>query len=428
LDWTFARRWFAPVVTLAALGLVAALGVVTYQACAIYTPSLLSPPPDSGVAPAPGVCVPALVPSHPTDDGDAGPGAIDIAFALQSIDVGSNPGTDGGPYGWDLDTVCTCVDNGPSSCIPQSDAGRVCDDDAGRDHASVALFHALSLVGTIVDAGQVVSTLNGQLNEGLQAGQYSLLIQILGYNPSVANYSPLTVNVYQSNGLNAVEDGGTPHVVGDGTDKWTVDPGSIVNGQKFVGVSCTAGGSSDCTPSFTDVNAYVTNGVLVANLETLPVAFGNNSILAGVSMTLSSAVLTGKISVLFPNGMPTYTLQNGTLSGRWKTQALLSTLAAIPDSTDTKYKTPDGGLLYPYLCNQAPSYGLIKGFVCSTVADIASNSALDNSGAQCDAISVGMTFTATLGHLGDIYGVPPPPAGCPTMAGTPFSDTCPGIN
>ncbi len=427
MDWTFARRWLAPVVTLASLGLFAALGVAAYEACSIYTPSLLVPLDGGTVAPPPGACVPAVVPSPPNDDGDGGATETNITFALQSIDVGANPNANGGPYGWDLDTVCTCVDNGPSSCSPQSDAGRVCDDDAGRDHASVALFGALAFAGPAFDAGAVVSTLSGQLNEGLQAGQYGLLIEVQGYN-GLPNDSRVTVNVYQSNGLNAVEDGGTPHVAGNSTDKWTVDPGSIVNGQKFTGVSCTGGGSSQCTPSFTDVNAYVTNYVLVANLLTLPVAFGNNSVLAGVSMTLSSAVLTGTISFSNANNTPLYTLQHGTLAGRWKTQALLSTLAGIPDTTD-KGRAPDGGLLYPYLCDTAPSYQLIKGFVCSTVADIASSPERDNTaGAQCDAISVGMTFTATQGDLGDVYGVPPPPAGCVTSSGLPYSDNCPGIN
>ncbi|MGH7268901.1 MAG: hypothetical protein ACREJ3_00595, partial [Polyangiaceae bacterium] len=359
--------------------------------------------PDAAVA-----CAHATFPARPSESADAGTaqGQETVIAAMSSIDIGLN--RDGGPYGYDLDHTCTCP--GPPSCRQQPGSQIICDDDAGRDNTSITLFALM---------GGTASTGTEQVNQGLQSGQFSMLIAVRGYN-GMPDDPQVNVSIYVSNGLNDVEDGGTQKPQGNGNDRWTVDPGSLTNGAQLLGKSCDNDNQPNnlvCQPVVIDDNAYVSNYVLVAEPgQPFPVVFGDRSFLGGARMILSGGILVGHLKeVPLSGGGTSFEITDGTLAGRWRTADLLSTLAAIPDVNDNDPR-------YPYLCGAAPAYAIIKPFVCGS-SDITSNSATDNMGAPCDAISVGLTFSATPAHLGDVYGIAPAPAGCATSTG-PFTDSC----
>jgi hypothetical protein len=377
---------------------VAALGASSYQGCTVYNSSLIgSPDADDGTSPGSDAGVPFCMHAYPPDRpiaDDAGDDtSVDLVAAFNSIDIGVGGGPDAAipPFGFDLDHDCTCP--GRRSCAPRKGAlpADSCDDDAGRDNIDIRLFRSLQ------GAASAGTT---QVDQGLSAGQYSLLLEISNYN-GTPNDPRVTVNFFVSNGLNRDADGGIPMPKFDGTDRWTIDPSSLQD------------------QGFRDDNAYVANSVVVANMpKPIPIAFGARSYLGGATMELSDAVIEGQLTLRPIAGGTGVALVGGTIAGRWPTGQLLSTLASIPE---------EGG----FLCGSDPSaynkgtYIVFKAVVCAA-ADITAIQREDNASplAPCDAISVGMQFTAVPALKGDVLSVPPPPAGCPNGDAS-WSDQCP---
>jgi hypothetical protein len=394
------------------IGLVAAgLGaasVAFYQACAIYDSSLLLPAADGGAEG--GTCNPVRWPDRPAATADDGSAQDYEAVAvLSSIDLGlqASASTDASsprplpPYGFDLDNTCTCHP-GPPSCVQEKGAPETCDDDGGLDHIGLELFSEL---GSAAQQG------NDQLNQGLQAGQYGLIIDLRHYNGQ-ANDSSVSASVYVSNGVLGVEDGGSATPAHDGTDRWTLDPGSLASGSSLIGTNCD-NENSVCQPVFHDDNAYVSNNVLVAAID-FPLSFGVKSFMGGAVMQLKGAHIVGTLTTVRVNGGGLgFAITDGTIAGRWPTSQLLSTLATIPSQ-----------LPGAYLCGSDPVYAYVKWRACQ-VADITSNPGADNTGAHCDAVSMGLRFEAEPAHLGTVFGAPQAPSGCKTDAGLPFTDNCP---
>ncbi len=377
-----------------------------HQACAVYDSSLLLPAADGGTEASTGTL--AHWPAPPAQD-DPSTGDVEAVAVLDSIDLGVLP--DGGAnfaaYGYDLDSVQTCP--GPPSCIQENGAPETCDDPGGRDHIGLELFREL---GATTQEG------NDQLNQGLKAGQYGLIFDLRHYNGQ-ANDTQVSASVYVSNGIVGAEDGGSAVPAHNGTDRWTLDPGSLSNGSSLIGTSCD-NENSVCQALFHDDNAYVTDHVLVAALD-FPLSFGVKSFLGGAVMQLKGAHIVGTLqTVSVSGGGYGFAITDGTIAGRWPTSQLLSTLATIPDS-----QLPVGS----YLCGDDPVYKYVKWRACQ-VADIAQLPEHDNRpGVHCDAVSMGLRFEAEPAHLGTVFGVPPPPSGCTTDGGPgivlPFSDQCP---
>jgi hypothetical protein len=392
-------RWLS-----AGVGVFTALaaGVVfmSYPGCNVYDSSLLLPGDGSASSgsSADG-CSHAVWPDRPGNEDNDGGGSLQVTAAFTTIDIGLGSGPDAGipPFGYDLDGVCTCP--GPPSCAQMKGAYESCDDDAGRDHTAISLFN---LLGAPASAG------TQQIDEGLSSGQYSLLLVINGYNGQPDD-SHVVVDFYVSNGINRDPDGGIPTPKFDGHDHWTIDPTLSLSGGQVGGA-----------PIFEDDSAYVSKGQVVAHMPgQLPIVFGDRSFLGGARMLLSESIIVGTLS-LFAVGDDAgnayaYQLTSGTIAGRWPTASLLTTLASIPDSTR------DGG----YLCGpDSFAYNLIKAAVCQA-ADISQTIGNDNQTplAPCDAVSVGLQFTAKPAQLGDSLSLPPAPAGC-QVNGVPFTDHC----
>jgi hypothetical protein len=389
--------------------LVVALGASSYPGCAVYSQSLIGSsragdtgtPGDENPAPA---CMPAVPPSRPDPDAAGSTSIGPIVAAFRTIDIGVSGPLDAGipPFGYDLDHTCTCP--GPPSCLQRSDAGGTqdCDDPQGRDNLDIQLFRLLRGPAT---------TGTSQIDQGLAAGQFGLLLVIRDYNGS--GFDPqVTVEFYLSNGLDRDADGGIPLPKFDGTDSWTIDPGSLVQGQPGAG------------PEFVDDKAYVYQNTVVANPPmAIPIAFGDGTFLGGATMLLTAPTIVGSLqaSSIGDGGAGTgfgYALTGGTIAGRWPTTQILSTLSKIP--------VEGGTFICPTESQQSEfNYNVIKSVVCNA-ADISSTPQGDNNVplAPCDAISVGMQFTAVPAQLGSVLEVTPPPSGCKSDGGVLFMDTC----
>jgi hypothetical protein len=398
LNRTSTARTVAGAVGLALAVSVAGFGASSYQGCAVYSSSLIGSAitgDDAGSNAATCAETHAVPPSRPTvaDDGGDGPDIRPVVAALRTIDIGvSDVDAAVPPFGFDLDNDCTCP--GPGSCATEPEPpGTFCDDEGGRDNMDIQLFRGLP---------GAASTGTAQINQGLTAGQYGLLFVITNYN-GTPNDSQVTVDFYVSNGLNRSPDGGIPTPLFNGNDQWTIDPNSLTGGQ----------------PAFSADLAYVSNNVLVAKLAQLPVVFGDRSFLGGATMQLNDAVVVGQLQLVSvadgDGGALRLALSSGTIAGRWPTSKMLGTLATIPAG---------GG----FLCGTDPTnrvnYQILKAGICGS-ADITQLQVNDNQTplAPCDAISVGMQFTAAPAQLGDMLAVPAAPAGCGD-ADNPWSDNC----
>lgn len=346
---------------------------------------------DAG-APDAEVCIHAGPPGRPTT-GD-GPSILAQVFALDAIRFFDDDAGAGAPpllVGLDLDRTCTCPE--PESCVPPGDGGaRTCDLSDGRDNAAGPL---LALFSTLAKGSGPERTLR-QIREGL----FDTLVSVQGWN-GMPDDPSVIVGVQLSNGIEGVEnDAGTMPLL-DGTDVWTVDPGSVLGGSDLVGKDCRTL-PIPCIPARTDTAAYVSGGVLVAHLEVpLPIE-GSSGLL---SIDFSSATLTARIT---PSGS-SFRL-TGEIAGRWSADKLLGTFARLPNPTDGRALcTSDAG---------QEIYALVKENVCMGL-DIVSNPAADRTGARCDALSNTLSFTATTATLGTVFERPRGPEPCPG-----FVDRC----
>jgi hypothetical protein len=407
------------------LGLASALCVMigalgSWPGCAVYTPSLLLAGPDAGDAGDGstgggdgGTCTHVRWPPYAAQDDDSGTPGLSAVFAMQSIDIGVGPdagpiGPDAStplaPFGFDLDNTCTCPDL--PSCQQAAGTKEICDDKEGRDHIGLQLFRDL---GTSAQNG------SQQANQAMQAGQFGMLLQITGYNGQ-ANDRQVSVALYVSNGINGVQDGGVPTALHNGADRWTVDPAYLLNGNTLNGSTDCDLGNAACQPAYADSNAYVTDGVFVANLAAVPLTFGYRANIGGALMKLNDVYIVGRLSsVMLPGTGAGWRIDDGSISGRWRTSDLLANMATIPDPLI------DGG----YVCGNDILYQYFKPVICA-LQDITSNPGADHTTplANCDALSMALAFEAEPARLGPVYGVPPASAGC-ADAGVAFTDNCP---
>jgi hypothetical protein len=404
-----------------------------WQGCHVYDQSLVGAPdagapdasdagaPDASDAGAPDTSCLALPPSMPSHDDPSTDPPYAGFLAMQTIDVGASP--DGGlvlpdsgaplpPIGFDLDQECTCC-NQPAgtACMTAgscSGSNIVCDDNQGRDHVALDIFRGLPNV-------------TGAAIAGMQAGQFTILLQIGGYNGTL-NDSNVTLAFYVSNGIEGTVDGGVGSATlrHDGTDLWTVDSRYLSQGQNGVtvadGTNCN--GTNVCMPSYVDNNAYVSDGILVSSPSpVLPLTFGYRANFGGALMELSDAIISGKLVPKMVGGRKLWGLENGSISGRWASSQLLENLATLPNAD------VDGS----FLCATDPvlgsQYKTLKMYICA-MQDIMTNKSADNSGVPCDALSMSLGFTAEPAQVGTVYTVSPPPSGCLGDGGAFFTDSC----
>jgi hypothetical protein len=375
---------------------VGATGLWAYG-CSIYDESLLLPGDDSGSdapradappppadasdAPAADPCMPVLPPARPTADDGAGDAGVVVA-AIHTLDLGID--SDGGappPLGYDLDNVCTCFvypsGPGPESCKPRVAGSTHCDEKGGRDNSGGELLQQFAQVSNMLFS-------QDSINSKLNAGNYGLLVRVRGYNGG-ANDTSVEVDMFISDGITPLADGGMGTPAWDGTDVWTLDSASVI------GVT----GGIGAIPNYFDTNAYVSNHVLVASVD-FPLTLGASGQSNVVTLDLTGSVLS---ATLVPQG-GTFALSNGILAGRWTTSKLLASFAAV---TDPFTNQP--------ICPGEPLYTNLKPMICKA-ADILGDPTVSDPTKLCDALSIGMGFTSEPAILGDVTTAAPRKVGC----------------
>lgn len=372
---------------------VACAALALGGACAVYGPSLLIsgdagpdaqlPPADGGDAGDP-PCSAARWPDRPAKD-DGTPSVPEFVVALRALELDPDAGA-GALRGWDLDRRCTCP--GRPSCNPAADAAVVCDDTSGRDNAAGVLFAQFSAF-----AGDAFNTM--KLNQMVANGRFTVLVRVRDYNGG-ANDTQLTAAIFLSNGMKGAEDAGGPQTPQwDGTDEWTVDPNSLFGGggPPFVPL-----------PDAVDTSAYVTNGVMVAVLNEVNIAFTAGTGTANLHLDVQGAVITGRPAQKAGG----WSIDDVVLSGRWSSRKLLTSFAPLKDPLGPGY-----------LCGDSGTYASIRKLVCNG-RDITAAPQNDNTNAYCDALSIGFGFAVAPAKMALVNPRPTPPQPC----GASWDDDC----
>ena len=314
-------------------------------------------------------CRSDLLPDPPDPPVGTGNDGNTFFFAVDSVAF-SVPGDAGGSVGLNLDKRCTCsgMPPDPQSCVPLSPNNKHCDTlGRGIDNAVALLVNG--------QAKQNGFDVEGQSQRALASGRNGLLIKMDQYNGE-ANDSRVLFSFYVSAGPAYPDGGGLGGIKPTFTtaDSWSVDMQSLVGGadpKRYVGINNTT--------------ATVTNGVFVASNLSGVLRLDN-----GLSIDLRSMELSGKL-VKEQDG--TFRIDNGVLAGRWTTQDALRNLGTLGDPT------ADGGKV----CANPLNYGALKLLVCAA-ADISSTGP-DNGNVTCDALSLGLSFTAKPATFGAVVGI-----------------------
>ncbi len=322
-----------------------------------------------------GACQPHRWPAPPASNGSEGEGNIDFLDALRTLQLGVNE-NDAGPRtvpSYDLDGVCSCP--GAGSCTPYGSARVACDDDGGADNAGGQLAVQLSaLAGADPD-----------VTDRITSGEYGLLLKVTSYNGGPDDMQ-VALSVFLSNGTIGSElEGGTPSIPKfDGTDQWTIDPTSVGG---------TPGGDPPYAPQLglTDLNAYVSGGILVANVS-FAVRIGP------LVMDLTGGRITGRI-VKDALG---YHIEDGLFVGRWPAAKALTSLAAVRDRV-RESQVPNAGL-----CGDAGLYPGLKTQICNAL-DLAALPSEDNTGAACAAAAISLRFRSAPALFGPLFAMPARP-------------------
>jgi hypothetical protein len=309
-------------------------------------------------------CRSDMLPGPPDPPVGTGTDGNTYFFAVDSVNFTKPDG--GGGVGLNLDKECTCNGNpkDPSSCVPLTASNQNCDISGNGIDNSVGEI----VIGAAKQGGYDVE---GLAQRALANGRNGLLIKMEQYN-GLPNDSRVVFTFYVSGGP-AYPDGGR---VGNlpptftTADNWTVDVKSLVAGanpMKYVGVNSTS--------------ATVTNGVFVATNLSGVVRLDN-----GLVVDLKSMELTGKLVKDGEN----FRIDDGVLAGRWTTSDALRNLGSLTDPTI------DSGRV----CDNPLNYGALKLRICSA-ADISSTGP-DNTNVTCDALSLGLNYSAKPAAFGAI--------------------------
>jgi hypothetical protein len=352
---------------------------VAWNGCSVYSASLLLPAVDSGVLQdssiveagpdahdagkeaAPNPCPDFEPPTRPSADDPSNDGGQAFVVAVHTIDFGFDAGTSS-TIGYDLDQVYTCCDGGPESCKPAVAAATHCDDVSGRDNSGGQLLASLSLV----DPSQFTTA---TISQRLQDGTYSILLQVTGYN-GTPNDTQVIAALYGSDGIE--NDAGA---LWNGSDQWTVDQAFVVNPTAM-----------PYLPVDFDTAAYVADGTLVMHV-TFPISLGTTNTNT-FTITLTAGVLTAHLAAA---GNGTWSLTGGNIAGRWNISELLSSLQTVTIGSNPICPTGPG----------ASTYAFVKQEICK-YADIMTDPSNDLKGITCDALSLGIGFTADPALLGSV--------------------------
>lgn len=283
---------------------------------------------------------------------------IILAMNAARLDVAP---ADAGPsnVGFDLDGLCTCQPAqrpDPGSCVNARATEPACDGPGGIDRQSTRLSGTFSRIFG-----------DRNLQEGLDQGSFSLLIQLTGYDET-ANDGLVGVSLFNGVGLHApdggVSDGGAPSF--DGGDDWILDSTSVVGGAE-----------REFVASARDDAAYVAGGRLYARVRSFTMRFrvrfvvGAQTLSSTLDFQLDDIILSGD---LVPLGGGAFKLERAELAARFPMRSALALASRAGACRGTKtYEDSREGLC--------------------ALADLAGERRAD-AGAPCDAISFVLGLSA----------------------------------
>lgn len=301
-----------------------------------------------------------------------GPSLPDIILAMRTIDLGESATT---PPGYDLDGTCTCFGGAGPTCAA---AKNHCDAPGGIDNGSAQFF---SLVQFAAGPGNFSSA---AFSAKIEQGVFGVVVRLSKYSGEEDD-SAVEVAIYPSGGVT----GAAP--LWDGNDAWQIQSPSLVN-------------DDPDQPLFKSDGAYVSKGTLVAALPALEAKLGGEE--NSMVLHLTGGVLTGKLS----KDTKGFLLTEGIIAARWRIQDIFGALSSYRDNQGKPICTDVGF-----------AYESAKDAICNGL-DILG----DPSGAKtqdCDALSIGLGFTAQAARLGAVTPPPMPFPGCP-MESDPQFDSC----
>jgi hypothetical protein len=238
-------------------------------------------------------------------------------------------------------------------------------------------------------------------SQQLRQGVTNLIIHVQGYNGE-ANDDQVTASMLVSAPFDS-----PPRAKGtlpkwDGNDVWPVASDSVYGNYS--------------APRFVDANAYVSGSKIVV---TLPVA--DYRLIAGLStaetvnldLLLHGTYLVCDIVSITPGGHFPWTLKNCTLGARLVADSLVHQLSHFNDPAQS-------GLP---LCTNSNLYAIVKANVCGLI-DVSDNG-IASPGADCNSLSLGLSFNAEPALIGDVFTVNPVGERCP-RGSQPTTDSCAG--
>jgi hypothetical protein len=212
----------------------------------------------------------------------------------------------------------------------------------------------------------------------LDTGQDGLLFQIEKYNGEPDDNS-VEFGIFDSYGTDETQaDAGPANLKRDGTDRWTFDPATRTERGRF------------------DLNAYVSGGVLVANI-------GTTIRVGQLVFPLSDGIVSAKL-VKRPNGV--YALEDGIISGRMRVEELLRSFEVIPNG-ETVIPNGETG----YLCGKDTYFAGLRDTLCAA-RDLPTDPSLDGADTPCTGLSLAVRFTADPAALGRFAAAPVRPRPC----------------
>ena len=218
----------------------------------------------------------------------------------------------------------------------------------------------------------------------IKSGEIDVLLRLGDYNGS-ENDDAVVVALFASNGTagpTPADDAGPPPRF-DGTDTWTVDPDSLLE---------VDAGADGGVAKFATSDAYVRSNSFVARSSIAYLGLGD------LALRIAGATVTGDIDL----AAHPYRIHRGRISGRIGANELLSSLSHINLGSIS-------------LCPGGPGatglYERARSTVCAA-RDIASDPSRDGKGEPCDAVSVGIGFTAVEAKLGPVRARQFDPLGC----------------
>jgi len=373
-----------------------------FFSCKVYDASLLEPAPGSDIERKDGIgwwsknddrgCFSASAPGPAdrpaaADPKDVGP----IILAIDTMRLGSlGPKGDLDPNAWkdlgfDLDGVCTASDtcestDPPPSCKAGASAlprdGKYC-----RDNTFGRLEYAAALVPELTTK---YGLSDDRFNCALCVGDYNFIIRITGYNGQ-PNDDHLRVDLYPSPGLEKILpwDCSRPdwktHPCFQTDMPWTIEEGATVDGR---------GGPALGDSKIFDDGAYARDGYLVMKLpENVLFWFpGYKALVVAYPLRFQNGIIAGKLTHGTDN---LWRISDGMIGGRALGTDVIGgfRLMGFCDTTDPT------------------NYDLMSTFVNSNL-DVLGNGGFD-SNTPCNAMSVGIAFTALQATAGRVEHVDP---------------------